>query len=160
MPIPNVTKDDVFLAILAMDTYHRGGHAGLGENSGLLETVGTQIGTASIARTTESDPEEKAAAQAVGFYAIEYNWNDKNVYAYRGTDKGFKDFSSTGDIVNGYTLSAGLPDAAQALAAAKFFTDGQGAKSNANANAIITGQSLGGGLAGFVAMHLPTGDAG
>lgn len=138
-----------------MDTYHRGYNAGLKD---LGET--SSIGTASIARTTNASPEENAAAQAVGFYAIEYNWNGKNVYAYRGTDNRFTDFSPTGDIVNGYTLSAGLPDAAQALAAAKFFTEGQGAKSNANANAIITGQSLGGGLAGFVAMHLPTGDAG
>lgn len=133
MPIPSVTKDDIFLAILAMDTYHRGVNAGI-QVAGLGiggDGVGTQIGTATIVQNSQDGyPQGETPEDNVGFYAIRYNWdvagdgqNIKTVYAYRGTDRGFADITADGDIRNGYVLAAGLPNATQALAAAEFFSE-------------------------------------
>lgn len=118
MPIPSVTRDDIFLAILAMDTYHRGVHSGVGENreDGLGSAIGTQIGTANIAGYKNLDTPDDGS-EAIGFVAFRYSWNGKIVYAYRGTDRGFGDFSTTGDIVNGYGVGAARPDGPQARAA-------------------------------------------
>lgn len=90
MSVPSVTKDDIFLAILAMDTYHRGVNSGLGEtNVGLGFALGTQIGEATIAAYENKDA-------SIGFVAFRYSWdvggggqNIKTVYAYRGTDRTF-----------------------------------------------------------------------
>ena len=70
------TSRDLFLAILALDSYNRGYNPGL---TGLSEAVGTQIGTATITKTT------KDANQAASFYATAYTWNGETVISYRGT---------------------------------------------------------------------------
>ena len=139
---------DLFLAILAMDVYHRGYNAGLERDNlaSRAKVEGTNLGLAEVG-VSKGDQ----VAQDIGFYAQAYTLGSETIIAYRGTDRGFTDFSATGDIQNGYVLAAGLPDASQALAAAEFFAQGQGGKSASNANAIVTGQSLGGGLAGFIA---------
>ena len=58
-------NEDVFRAILAMDSYNRGYNAGV---TGLLDTQGTQIGTAAISgrsSSAENSPEVNA-----DFYAV------------------------------------------------------------------------------------------
>lgn len=69
---------DLFLAILAMDSYNRGDGFAV---SGLAET-GT-LGTATLRAATE---EQKAGWEAAGFYAIAYDWNGETIISYRGTD--------------------------------------------------------------------------
>jgi hypothetical protein len=67
---------DVFPALLALDSYNRGYHPGI---DGL---AGNSIGEATIVRT-DDDPD----AQDIGFYAIAYSWNGETIISYRGTDE-------------------------------------------------------------------------
>jgi hypothetical protein len=73
-----VMNRDVFLSILAMDSYNRG----YGANVGRLSQSGS-IGTATIGINAD-DP--AGVAQAVGFYAVAYDWNGQKVISYRGTN--------------------------------------------------------------------------
>jgi hypothetical protein len=68
---------DVFLAILALGAYNHG------YSVGMTGIDGNAIGNASV---INSLPE-----QDVGFYAIEYNWNQETIISYRGTDDGSLD---------------------------------------------------------------------
>ncbi len=73
---------DVFLSILALDSYNRG----YGQNLGGLPVVlgSTKIGNATIDR--QSDVEEDTPGVNAGFYAIAYDWNGQKVISYRGTN--------------------------------------------------------------------------
>ena len=102
-------NEDVFRAILAMDSYNRGYGAGV---TGLLDTQGTQIGTAAISgrsSSAENSPEVNA-----DFYAVAYNWNGETVISYRGTDNIWSDILS-------YPLAAGNYNLEQARLAAQFY---------------------------------------
>lgn len=70
---------DVFLSLLALDSYNRGYGANIG---GLAEDG--MIGNASI---REFQPREQDGWQAAGFYAIAYDWNGQTIISYRGTDE-------------------------------------------------------------------------
>lgn len=69
---------DVFLAILALDSYNRG----YGVRIRGLEESG-HLGSATI-RTFEDGEQE--GWQDAGFYAIAYDWNGETIISYRGTD--------------------------------------------------------------------------
>ncbi len=72
-------SNDLFLAILAMDSYNRGYNAGLGDpETGL---PGTQIGNAVLGISDQS-----TAAKAASFFAQSYTWNGQTIISYRGTD--------------------------------------------------------------------------
>lgn len=91
--------------------------------------------------------------QAAGFYAVAYNWNGQKVISYRGTtfELGINTYR---DVIQGWTLGLGFPDASQAQLAKQFYTSVTGQQIYGGAppsNVILTGHSLGGGLAGFVA---------
>ena len=161
---------EVFLSILAMDSYQRGYAPGI---KGLdFQPNVTKIGTATI---LADSPRYQATAsgETIGFYASAYNWNGTTVISYRGTDfdaatgkattvsgkiEDFKNSEYYKDLVNGWTtfLTAGLP--AQFTLARQFFTavtgrdfsDGTAAGNAIVPNTIVTGHSLGGALAGFV----------
>jgi hypothetical protein len=114
-------KDDLFLAILAMDAYNRGYRVGLD----LSSTSGSKaIGAATFYKDS-SDPKFFPAddAQAAGFYSVAYQWGDKTVISYRGTDnRGDGDPAIVGgsDIWNGWVIGAGeLAD--QAALAEQFY---------------------------------------
>ncbi len=62
---------DVFLSLLALDSYNRG----YGTNiNGLAETG--SLGSANI---RDFKPDEQAGWQAAGFYAIAYDWNGETI---------------------------------------------------------------------------------
>ena len=74
-------SNDLFLAILSMDSYNRGYDAGITGLGG----EGARIGAATIAK----DAEQLLSAweaQAAGVYAVAYQWNGETVISYRGTD--------------------------------------------------------------------------
>ena len=71
---------DVFLSLLALDSYNRG----YGANVAGLEGRGSDIGLATFTREAETEL-PLGAAQAVGFYASAYNWNGETIISYRGT---------------------------------------------------------------------------
>ncbi len=141
---------DLFLAILALDSYNRGYNAGV---AGLSDAG--SLGTATL--TTDST--EKlglGATQAAGFYATAYDWNGETIISYRGTDN-FGPFESTtagaSDIWTGWSLALGFLDGTQAESAIAFYNDvvGQSVYDRAPASITTTGHSLGGALAGFTA---------
>jgi hypothetical protein len=151
---------DLFLAILSMDAYNRGYGAGLtnedvGAQGGLGETG--QLGNATLLTRASLGLDDQAYQnwQAAGFYALAYQWNGETVIAYRGTDNA--DWTTLGDgasdLWQGWTVGLGFAPASQAGLAIDFYeaVTGRSVHDGAAAGTILTGHSLGGGLAGFVA---------
>jgi Lipase (class 3) len=139
-----ISDKDLFMAILSMDSYNRGYGAGIT----LPETTG--IGGASI--LTLSDLGISSATysqwQTAGFYAAAYTTQWGTVISYRGTN--FDGEPAANDVVNGWAFAAGDFTADQIDLSTQFLNS-IAANSAALANITLTGHSLGGGLAGFVA---------
>jgi hypothetical protein len=150
----------LFSSILALDSYNRAYGRGVKVNPNGTDDesseAGQRIGNA-IVRDILLPP----ASRAAGFYAISYNVGavtgftlGEQVIAFRGTDALFASpFGTDGsDISNGYSLTAGDYNAAQARLALQFYQSAIGVGANPfTANVTLTGHSLGGALAGFVA---------
>ena len=144
---------DVFRAILAMDSYNRGYGAGVNDL-----TEGGTIGNAAV-RSFQVG--EQDGWQAAGFYASAYSWNGKTVISYRGTNfdyslsswQAFVDSPAVKDAKYGWTLGAGFSGADQGQLAIQFYNGvtGRGIYAGRDPSILLTGHSLGGGLAGFVA---------
>jgi hypothetical protein len=146
-------SQDLLLAILSLDAYNRGyapGIEGLGD-------LGSKIGNATIIK--QSDPDEDSAEFAAGFYAVAYQLEDgTRIISYRGTDHGdwnpfgAPDSQSGGsDIYNGWVAGAGLATSQTAMALQFYETvTGHSVWDGPLDDMILTGHSLGGGLAGFV----------
>ena len=139
--------DNVFKAILAMDSYNRGYNRGI---DSLSEAVGTQIGSATIF-DTKGDTE----ASDISFYAIAYDLGGgEKIISYRGTDDfgSWTDLWTDGDIWNGWFPGGGSTEAKQLEEAFEFYHSVIGGQANSyTADVTFTGHSLGGGLAGAVA---------
>jgi hypothetical protein len=139
---------DLFLSILALDSYNRGYNAG-------ITMVGddapqTKLGTATILQSNGT-----ADSVWKGFYGIAYNWNGEKVISYRGADNPDKlndPVSGANDILNGWVAGLGYTSASQLGMAADFYKSVTGSASvyTRNNNVTLTGHSLGGGLAGYV----------
>ena len=137
-------NQDLFKAILAMDSYNRGYLPGISGLGG----VNTGLGSARIIR--ESDTLDTSAEFAAGFYAVTYQLQSgERAISFRGTDVDIFSVSGlTTDVWNGYGVATGRPHGKQAKMALEYYqTDAQGV---AGANISLTGHSLGGGLAGLV----------
>lgn len=83
-------SNELFLAILAMDSYNRGYGAGLGDGVNVdgqgvdvdgLGEAGAQIGTATVLNVPLPE-----GSEAAGFYAVAYAWNGQTVISCRGTN--------------------------------------------------------------------------
>jgi hypothetical protein len=125
-----------------MDSYNRGYLPG-------LNLSGNVIGDASL----RQDIGLPDGSQAAGFYAQAYTLaNGQTIIAYRGTDQNISTpFDLAGsDLVNGYGVGAGSPFGPQAQLAVQFYNLVKNSSPNGS-NISVTGHSLGGGLAGYVA---------
>lgn len=132
----------LFSAILAMDSYNRGYDAGL---PGLSDAPGTRLGDATILTS-----DGNTVAQRAGFYGIAWSWNDQTVIGYRGTDN--RDLlDGANDIVNGWVTGGGILRT-QAQLAEEFYTSitGKSIFDGSLSKVLLTGHSLGGGLAGYI----------
>ena len=137
---------DLFLAILNMDSYNRG------YNPGILDLpLRGQIGNARIGSLDLLGVDEAKYAewQSVGFYAASYHLNGENVLVYRGSD------DRVLDVIDGYGTGIGLsfsPQAILALEAAQNLAGFSRYSANHQSmqNLVLSGHSLGGGLAGYV----------
>lgn len=144
--------DELFLAILAMDSYNRDYGAGV---EGLDANEGEKIGQATIVKLVEpTEPKDgiSGTPKDAGFYGIAYDWNGKTVISYRGTDN-FADSDVVGgsDITEGWVSGLGVVSR-QVDWALQFYKDvtGKSVFDGKADNVILTGHSLGGGLAGIV----------
>jgi Lipase (class 3) len=143
------TTKDLLLAILAMDSYNQGYGAG-------LVTGATQIGSANLF-TDSSIKLSETTTKAAGFYAAAYDTPYGKVISYRGTDVLSLNPFGASDIYNGWLAATGLQTSQVGLAYG-FYNSVLSTpekpityESGAQANVILTGHSLGGGLAGMVA---------
>ncbi len=116
-------SQDVLLAVLALDAYDQG------YSPGMTLANNTSVDGAQIIATS-SEAIGKTADNA-SFYAIEYNVAGQLVISYRGTrfDGNYLGVTGPdlGDVMNGWTLSAGYAAASQAQLALQFYTDVTGA---------------------------------
>ena len=142
-------SNELFLAILSMDAYNRGYLAAMGtKDSGI---GGTSIGNATIGNSSSVLGTE--ISQNASFFAQSYTLDGKTIISYRGTDNARGDASSlftNGDAWNGFPTGAGL-QSNQAMLAIDFYKSVLGSSDPQSANVVLTGHSLGGGLAGYVA---------
>ena len=103
-------NNEVFLSLLALDSYNRG----YGENVGGLAASGS-IGSATIVTDALGELDEQAVLNT-GFYAIAYNWNGQKVISYRGTNfepnwnsvSDFLNSPAVKDAWNGWSLGGGF----------------------------------------------------
>jgi hypothetical protein len=144
-------NDNLMCAILSMDAYNRGYNAG-------INLSGDQVGNATILQTSLSlgttivDDKEIGIDQEYNFYGIAYSYDGGVVISYRGTD----DYVM--DPYYGWPLGGGNENAAQASLALQFYKLvverlqlSVGDNAYLDANIALTGHSLSGGLAGYVA---------
>jgi len=150
---------ELMLAILSMDSYNQGYGKGLDHGK-------TQIGSANIVKDSEQvflDPNAPEGtpteAKDAGFYAVSYDTDYGTVISYRGTDNEISlanlnpwSDAQGGDIWNGYGSAAGSSNTNQAHLAAEFY---QAVTETSDSDprtgsALLTGHSLGGGLAGLI----------
>ena len=144
-------SDRLNYAILSMDAYNRGYGVAITELGG----EGSRIGNAVIGKDAEQLL-SAGLAQSAGFYAITYSYNGVKVISFRGTNTA--DGMLAADVIHGWPLGGGFYNADQAELAIEFYRAVVG-KTNAGvvrnpytAPIVTTGHSLGGGLAGYVAM--------
>lgn len=144
---------DLFLANLAMDSCSRGYGSGLADGpgddpDGLGETG--KVGCAEIILDGR-DSSEVDAWRNAGFYALAYDIGGdgpeglagKTVISFRGTDTSL-------DHSTGWSVGAGnIDDWTQAPLALEFYTaaTGQSYRDGQARDVLLTGHSLGGGLA-------------
>ena len=148
-------NSDVFTAILALDSYNRGYGAKIANLGG----GGSFLGNARLLNTTLP-----SGSEAAGFFASAYDtsgiagYDASTVISYRGTN-----FDLTGgtsspafvDIMNGWSMFTGIGTNAQAGFAQQFFAEVTGSgfpvgQGTGPGNVVLTGHSLGGGLAAYV----------
>lgn len=140
-------SNELFLSLLAMDSYNRGYNPGISGLGGLS----SKIGTANLSQ--QSNISETSADVAAGFYASSYTIgtgaNARTIISYRGTDN--PDFFGTGsgasDVWSGWITGTGtLVNAKQADLAAAFYNTVTGGDvlGGIGTGAILTGHSLGG----------------
>jgi Protein of unknown function (DUF2974) len=130
--------EDLTLALLALDSYNRNYLRGVFTAPGGAgdDNPGVQIGDVTILRSF--------ADTATSFYAIAYDMGGTTGIAYRGTD------DLAGDLLTGWTLGAGFAAASQATEAIQFYQSvtNRSVFNGPAPDVILTGHSLGGGLAG------------
>lgn len=160
---------ELYLAILSMDSYNRGYGSGIGDGVNVdatgrdLDGLGEsgQIGSATVLNPLSVGVSETQydAWQTAGFYAVAYDTPWGTVISYRGTDNpGLSEDPLQGgsDIINGWIAGAGEATS-QTQLAIEFYKSAFGLGDADDAiyaaglqGGIVTGHSLGGGLAGFL----------
>ena len=99
---------DLFLAILALDSYNRGYSPG-------LQLSGNQLGLATVTKDDFTEDE-----RSLGFYATSYNWNGEKVISYRGTDN-LNPLAGDSDIWRGWSIGLGWLPGTQAGMAMDYY---------------------------------------
>ena len=112
-----VIKNDLMLAILAMDFDNRG----YGEGIEGLGGLGSKVGNATVSTDSETLPVIAADGQTLSFYALAYSYdydndgNDETIISYRGADvqPGLFPPRLGEDVVNGWPIGGGIIEGTQ-----------------------------------------------
>lgn len=154
-------SQELYSAILAMDAYNRGYGANLivegADEEGIIK-----IGNATIDIESEDlgRVDSVRRDEIAGFYAAAYDVSNVSAFgdtdtviSYRGTDF---EGGLTLDMTNGWTVGAGYASGSQAALAKEFYQLAVSPDSlyagTPRSDVLLTGHSLGGGLAGFVGL--------
>lgn len=153
---------DLFLAILAMDSYNRGYGRGVSLKHGLARDIIVKEVNQKLGNVLIKKQDVSLDAINAGFYAIAYDVSEAGVpglsgmvISYRGTtyESNGSFLSSYRDIATGWPVGAGLL-ARQSTLALEFYKDINNGVSGFDLTPsqpiTLTGHSLGGGLSGFV----------
>ena len=141
----------IFNAILSMDAYNRGYNAGI-EFTQPEGSIGQRIGNYVI--VNQSQVLENQQGVNIGFYGIAYELSGGEIIiSYRGADDvdGIPNPLTNLDVQHGWTLGAGNTASQQGRMAVEFYQAVAGSGNWLSADISLTGHSLGGGLAGYVA---------
>jgi hypothetical protein len=132
-------SNNLLMAILSMDAYNR-----IYQQQIVVEA--NQVGTATLLTNIDMPTGYEQASFFAQAYRLENS--GATVISYRGTND--TSISLEGDIWNGWGMGLGSPGATQAEMAVQFYNSVV-ASGVTGATIAMTGHSLGGGLAGFVA---------
>ncbi|MFC1759766.1 hypothetical protein ACFL2H_13530 [Planctomycetota bacterium] len=148
-----ITPEQMVRSVISLDAYQRG------YNTPKLDN-GDGVYDFKLGRSSKDMDFEPGFGYPVktedsdfGFFAQEYVSPNETIIGYRGTDDGF-DVGDDSDQVNGFGVGLGKPHGPQASAAIDFYNfiaGGSPFTSDDVSDVEVTGQSLGGGLAGYVA---------
>lgn len=157
---------ELFLSILAMDSYNRAYNAGLADGLGPKDENGNDtdglgrlnsiLGTATVIADAQ---DVEGIAQAASFYAVAYRveagaWEGltqaTTVISYRGTDEPFTELLSIDYAIA--RIDSFAED--QVHLASQFYN---AVRESGAENITLTGHSLGGALAGFIGGIPPQG---
>lgn len=133
-------SNELYFSILSLDAYNQG-------YAPLLKGVGNDIGSAHLF--------DDFGVKASGFYASAYILPGQIIISYRGTDNPSLSADPNGagasDVITGWVAGAGTLTS-QVQLAVDFYTQvtGRTLQDGPASNVVLTGHSLGGGLAGFV----------
>jgi hypothetical protein len=129
------TRDDLLLAILAMDSYNQGYDKGLGHGK-------TRIGSAEFKFNSATAPNSEEVRS--GFYAAAYQMGGRTVISYRGTDN-LRLLDAASDIFNGWVIGAGTQTGQSAMALEFYrYITGKSVFDGKIDSVTLTGHSLGG----------------
>jgi Ca2+-binding RTX toxin-like protein len=137
-----IMNTDLLMALISMDVYNRDYNIGVDVHD--KNRIGNVTVTNVIGRN-----------DLLSFYAREYDLGGQKIISFRGTDgplPGMLDGNfGLGDLMTGWVSGAGAVGA-QALLALNFYNTvtGQSAVDGTSSGVLLTGHSLGGGLAGFL----------
>lgn len=105
---------NVFLSLLALDSYNRDYNVG-------LELNGDELGNAQVIDVINVIGQSKYLEwQAAGFYASAYNWNGETIISFRGTDN-IEIFAQASDLWRGWAIGGGFTEPDQAGLAINFY---------------------------------------
>lgn len=133
-------NNDVLLSLLAMDAYNRTVGEGVVDRG--LHVQGTTLGTAVLHQATYD--------ASSGFYVQSYTVGTQTIISYRGTDDLTIWPLSEATDVAAWVAGLGIYSTDQVSFAAEFYRNTIDTLPSGN-TVTLTGHSLGGGLAGFVA---------
>ena len=148
-----MTSQNLMNVILSMDSYNRGYTPNVvldGDSFGLAKIKVINAQGLALDSSILGSSQTGFLDDEIGFYAITYEYGGKTVISFRGTDDvdGFGDVFGSLDRQYGWGLGAGSITSEQARMAIEFY---QLVAGNYSSDVVLTGHSLGGGLAGYVA---------
>ena len=139
-------SNNLYAAVLSMDAYNRVQDAGVDDFA--FEVSGTALGNA----TRITSAQLPTGYNDIGFFATAWTLNGETIIAFRGTDFGADFGDLAQDIFAGWVSGSGTYGP-QTAAAELFYetVTGRDVFDAPLQNVVLTGHSLGGGLAGYVA---------